>query len=373
MAGVGLLLLLLTGCGGMTMDEDAAIARGQANTKGGQYAIQRITPELIAKLAKERSTDAPPARDPRGSTPPAAYTVAPFDVLQVTVWDHPELTLPAGQFRSSDDSGNRVEADGTIFYPHVGVVPVAGKTVAEIRDLLTTRLARVVVQPQLDVRIAAFRGKRVQVTGEVLQPVAMPLTDVPLRVQDAIAFAKGFTLENMSPTGAMGVGADPSMVTLTRGGKTYHIDLLALYEAGDVSQNWLLEDGDVINVGDRSRNLVFVMGEVKQQQAKLMIKRRMTLAQAIGDAGGVDLTTASVGKIYVIRGDYRAPSIFRLDATSADALLLATQFDLKPRDVIYVATNDLTRWNRVLSQILPTVQVLTDAALVGGIVGTVVK
>ena len=46
------------------------------------------------------------------------------------------------------------------------------------------------------------------VTGEVLQPSPMPLTDVPARVQDAIAFAHGFTPE-----------ADPGNVTLTRGGK----------------------------------------------------------------------------------------------------------------------------------------------------------
>ena len=73
------------------------------------------------------------------------------------------------------------------------------------RNLLTQRLASAITKPQLDVRIAAFRGKKVHVTGEVLQPSPMPLTDVPGRVQDAIAFARGFTPE-----------ADPGNVTLAR-------------------------------------------------------------------------------------------------------------------------------------------------------------
>jgi len=217
---------------------------------------------------------------------------------------------------------------------------------------LTQRLATVIAKPQLDVRIAAFRAKKVQITGEVLAPSTMPLTDVPARVQDAMAFAKGFTPE-----------ADPANVTLTRAGKTYQLDLLALYENGDLSQNWLLKDGDVINVGDRNGNRVFVMGEVKLQQAKPMVKRKMTLAEAIGDSGGFDPIAANAGKIYVIRGDYDAPNIFHLDASSPDALLLATAFQLKPRDVVFVSTYRLSQWNRVMSQILPTVQILYDAAI----------
>src|SRR5438067_1157722 len=94
-----------------------------------------------------------------------------------------------------------------------------------------------------------------------------------------------------------------------------------------------------------------------------MVKRRMTLAEAIGDSGGFDLSAANAGRIYVIRSDYSAPSIYRLDASSADALLLATEFQLKPKDIVLVSTNELSRFNRIMTQILPTVQVLYDAAI----------
>lgn len=358
-------LALLSGCAlapGMQLDEDAAAKRGKATTKDENFKVEPITPDLLTRLAAQSTSESQLTPDPQGKAAPPPYTIAPYDVLQVTVWDHPELTAPTGQFRSPEENGNQVNADGTMYYPHVGVIQVAGKTLAEVRTLLTERLARVIMKPQLDVRVAAFRGKRVQITGEVVAPSVMPLADVPLRVQDAIAFAKGFVPETVGPVvGA--VGADPSNVTLTRDGKTYRLDLLALYERGDLSQNWLLRDGDVINVGDRNRNRVFVMGEVRQQQAKLMVKRRMSLAEAIADSGGVDFIAANMGRIYVIRGSFDAPSIYKLDASSADALLLATQFQLRPKDVVYVATNELTRWNRVMQQILPTVQTMYDAAI----------
>ena len=60
----------------------------------------------------------------------------------------------------------------------------------------------------------------------------------------------------------------------------------------------------------------------------------------------------------MIRGDFQAPSIYKLDASSPDALLLATSFQMKPRDVVFVSTYELSRFNRVVTQILPTVQAI---------------
>jgi polysaccharide export outer membrane protein len=333
----------------MQMNQSAAVARGRETTGNPHFNIEFITPATVRRLTEARAHASEQQSDPLAAQATGyVYRIAPYDIVHVIVWDHPELTVPTGQFRSPEENGNPVAADGTIFYPFVGTIRVAGMTVAEVRSLITEQLTRVIPNPQVDVRVAAYRGKKVQVTGEVTRPSTVPITDVPLRIQDALAATQGFTPE-----------ADFSRVTLSRGGRTYVLNLQSLYENGDTSQNWLLEDGDVVNVPDRSLNKVFVLGEVGVPQSKLMIRGRMTLAEALVDqTGGFTPAQANVSQIFVIRGEYRSPMIYRLDASSADALLLATQFPLEPRDVVFVSTYDLTRWNRVILQILPTVQTL---------------
>ncbi|RKH37436.1 polysaccharide export protein [Corallococcus sicarius] len=360
------LLILLVSClsacawgPGMQMDEDAFRERhaGKADAGAdGAFDIIPIDAALLGQQQEARRQARPaPLKDPLAQV--AAdydYRVTAHDVLSVIVWDHPELTIPAGEFRSPEATGHPVAADGTMFYPHVGTLPVAGKTLRDIRELLTQRLSAVIERPQLDVRVVGFRGQKVQVTGEVVAPGSLPITDVPLRVQDAISQARGFSQE-----------ADLRAVTLSRGGTTFTLDLQALYEQGDVSQNWLLRDGDIINVADRSRNKVFVMGEVRKPSSRIMVKGRMTLAEAINDSEGFDPLTSNPERVYVIRGNFDKPSIFKLDAKSPDALLLAAQFQLQPRDVVFVSAHDLTRWNRIIEQIQPTVQLLWQAVDIG--------
>ncbi|WP_395851895.1 polysaccharide export protein [Cystobacter fuscus] len=344
---------------GMYMDEGALRDRYAEKADAGTGDGFKVVPIDVALLEEQQKvrleTRPAPLRDPLAEF--AAnynYRVTAHDVLSVIVWDHPELTIPAGEFRSAEATGHPVSTDGTMFFPYAGIIQVAGKTLPEIRELLTQRLTHVIQKPQLDVRVAGFRGQKVQVTGEVLAPSSLPITDVPMRVQDAISQARGPTPE-----------ADLRGVTLTRGGKTSNLDLQALYEQGDISQNWLLQDGDILHVPDRSRNKVFVLGEVRKPSSRVMVKGRMTLAEAIGDTEGFDPVSSNPAKVYVIRGSFDQPTIYKLDARSPDALLLATQFQLQPHDVVFVSAHNLTRWNRIITQIQPTVQMLWQAVDTG--------
>ncbi|MDQ6961725.1 MAG: polysaccharide biosynthesis/export family protein [Mariprofundaceae bacterium] len=329
--------------------------------------IKEIDGTLIAKISDQLSKPSLKYIDTGLSIDISQYQyiVAPQDIMQITVWDHPELTIPAGQFRTAADTGNLVQADGTIFYPYIGQFHVAGKSMNEIRVGLTKRLESYVESPQVDVRVAAFRGRSVYVTGQVNKPSRLPVSDIPLNVIKALTMVGG-TLKS----------ADLQHVSLTRSGKTYWLNLQALYERGDPRANVLLKDGDMLTVLDNNLNKVFVLGEVAKPASLLIQNGRMSLAEAIADSSGFG-PMSNAGQVYVIRGTPRARElddieitersplnhfttkvdleIYHLDASLADALLLGDHFPLQARDVVYVAPTELSRFSRVFKNIADVV------------------
>lgn len=195
------------------------------------------------------------------------YKVAPADILAIHVFKHPEFNLPndinhsARSDRLAGVTGFLVNQQGQIYFPLIGNIQVSGKSVNEIRLIITNKLRTYIPRPQVFVRVSDYRSQKFYVMGEVLKPGLFAMTDESLSLTDAL-------------------------------------------------------------------NL----------------------------AGSFDLNTADPSHIYVIRGNILHPKIYWLNASSPAALLLGEKFQISAGDIVIVSTAAVTRWNRFLNQLLPTLQ-----------------
>lgn len=284
---------------------------------------------------------------------PPPYAIGKGDVLQIVVWDHPELAAASGaaptqsQSRPADPAaGFIVDQSGDITFPYAGTIHVAGVRPEEAQKRLTLALGKYFVKPQVTVRMASYRAHEVYVDGEVRTPGVVALNDVPMSLYEAISRAGGFADT-----------ADQSDLVLVRGGETYRIDMTQILSSGLAPSRLYLKAGDMLRVTARDENDVYVMGEVNKPISAIPQRNgRITLADALSQAGSVNAATADAAQMFVIRGALNSTTqVFHLDGRSPVAMLVAKEFDLQPKDVVYVDGNGLVRFSRVLSLLLPAI------------------
>lgn len=370
--GVGLRIATLSMCAalcactvapGMRMRQPAnlPLESGSTPKEDTQMSVP-ITDINLGLIARMREGARASQQDWSGlMVTPAAYSVGPGDVLQITVWDHPELAAALGPqtqtgTRTADaPAGFVIDQDGTLQFPYVGRVHVAGLQTEAIQALLQKTLGKTFQAPQITVRIASFRAKQVFIEGEVHTPGTQPINDIPMTLYDAISRA-----------GGLAATADQSRIALVRNGVKHEIDLTAMAEHGLSPSRIVLQNGDLLRVPARDDFGVFVMGEVNKPVTALPMRSgKLTLSDALSQAGSLSSTSADAAQLYVIRGnESAAPHVFHLDASSPVAMVLANQFDLQPKDIVYVDGNGLVRFSRVLSLLLPAINAGLTAAIV---------
>ncbi|OXC78982.1 Polysaccharide export lipoprotein Wza [Caballeronia sordidicola] len=330
-------------------------------TSDMQIPIKQIDLTLIRQIHAEQKSNTMAQAQLNLFAKPAGYKLGAGDVLQIVVWDHPELAAALGQPAQNTRPGDAapgfvVDSEGNIQFPYVThAIHAAGKTPEQIQREIYADLSKVFVKPQVTVRVASFRSSQVYVDGDVRAPGAQTINDIPMTLTEAVNRAGGF-----APT------ADQSRVTITRNGTAYPVNVAQMLKQGKNPADIMLQPGDMLHVDARDDNTVYVMGEVTKPTAVSPLRDgTLTLGEAIVQAGQINQETSNASQLFVVRqatGD--SPVIYRLDARSPVSMLLANQFPLEAKDVVYVDNSGLVRASRVLNLLLPAINAGLTAAIV---------
>lgn len=303
--------------------------------------------------------------------------------------------------------GYTVQDDGSIAIPDVGRVRIAGLTLEEAEAVVFQRLLERQIDPSFSLEVAEFNARKVSIGGAVVNPGVAPITLTPLTLDAAIAAAGGVAVADQA-TAVIRIYRDGTLyevpvdaflntpahqkirlidgdsvfvdteydlekaqayfqeqirlVEVRQGARSSAMSILtqevALRRAELAEQRSVFTDR--LELGAEQRKYVYITGEVKAPGSwPLPYEQRASLAEALFSGGGVAARTGNPGQIYVLRGspdprDFGGVTALHLDATTATGMMLATRLELRPDDVIFVAEQPVTRWNRVIDQISPS-------------------
>jgi polysaccharide export outer membrane protein len=318
--------------------------------------IVQITPALVqSEKAARAQKPVPDIAMLMGDAKP--YVIGNGDQLSILVWDHPELNIAAAGAQALTNSGAQspaayvVDQAGIVQFPYVGAIKLAGLTELQARTVLAEKLVKSIKKPDITLRVLSFRSKRIYIDGEVKNAGNQAIDDIPMTLLEAISRAGGFM-----PT------SDQSDIVITRAGVQYPINLPHMVRRGIDPSRVVLSNGDMVRVRSRDENKVYVLGEVNLPKALPMNNGKLTLAEALGEAGGLNQLSSSARQVYVIRNaSATVPLVYNLDARSPVALALADNFELNPHDVVFIDASGLARFNRVISLIIPTAAAATSS------------
>lgn len=275
----------------------------------------------------------------------AEYRIAPGDILAINLVGYPDMNASSSSGNTPNASGYPVDQQGFVQYPLVGRVKASGMSVPQFTASLQNKLQRYLKYSDPQVKIINYRGNKFFIDGEVKQPGEFAIEDAPVSLYSAISMAGGAT-----ETG------DSNSIVLNRNGRNYNIGLQDLRQIGASGNQIYIQDGDSIHINSQSRNRVYVLGEFGQVEPVPILEQGLSLAQVLGESKGLDSFTANAAKVYVVRDnpEYQRTNIYYVDMQTITNFAIANRFEMQPNDILYVDPTGLTRWNRVISAILPS-------------------
>ncbi len=310
------------------------------------------------------------------------------DVLNISIFE----AAPGGLFTPAQAAGARpgnfvdlppqaVDQKGSIYVPYAGEIPAAARTLPEIQQAIVARLRNRAIEPQVVVSLNQQHSSVVSVLGDVNTPGVLALNSVGERLLALIARAGGPKFE-----------AIESYVTLQRDGKRVRVLLSRVVH--DPNENIFIRPNDVIFLTHESPTFT-ALGALNQNvfgfNSEIAFDvETLTLAQAIGKSGGLNDQQSDPAEVFIYRYEDRrflekfgidtkrfvydrVPTIYHINLRDPSGMLLASGFQMRTKDVMYVANAKVVDYYKLLGLINNTANSVSNTANAVTNVNTAVK
>jgi polysaccharide export outer membrane protein len=321
------MVLLLTGCAG-----HRSIPPGTVKEIAGS-SLQTASP-----IVEQETVIIPPLNDP---PPPADYVVGPNDSILVSVSGHPEFSREATGGGSATQNSSRVDGSGNVQIPILGLVPVGGLTLPQIRDRIQELLLKYLREPSVVVEMVEFKSHPFYVLGQ-FRNAGVFYMDRPFNVLQGIAMGQGYN-----------ESANLRTARIIRDKKVLPVDIYELLMNADQAQNVWLKSGDTIYMPENKTRVVLVFGAGKSGVSVPIPPKGLNLLEAIATAGLQEIGFHSK-RVFLIRSF--SPTRGQLMVIDIDKILHgdALPVALAEGDILYIPKSSLTTWNEALGEMLPT-------------------
>jgi polysaccharide export outer membrane protein len=335
------------------------------------YAVVDITPDAL-RIIPLRSQNSFSGRftDRR---PAPTLTIGVGDTLSVSIFEASAggLFIPA---EAGSRSGNfialpnqEVDRQGNISIPYAGVIPAAGRTIRQVQQLIEERLRNRAIEPQAVVSITERRSAQVTILGDVGSS-RLTLNPLGERILDVIARAGGTRFAGYEMFVALQRGKERATVTFSQ--------LLS-----SPADNIFVLPGDTIYVF-RQAPTFLVFGAAAQQGQILFEKENLNMAEALAKIGGLIDTRSDPDAVFLFRLEERkvaerlgvdvsklggastVPVVYRTKLRDPSGMFVTSGFQMRDRDIIYVANSQSVDWLKFISFINSNISFASNVATI---------
>jgi polysaccharide biosynthesis/export protein len=380
LAAIALLALLpacslLPGTGPKSDAVENYATAGLRSNSALPYALVDISNDTIGFLSQPNVVTFQGAFPDKRPKPTQVVGVG--DVLNVSIFE----AAPGGLFTPGQAAGARpgnfvdlpaqaVDQKGSIYIPYAGEIPAAARTLPDIQQAIVARLRNRAIEPQVVVSLNQQHSSVVSVLGDVNTPGVLAVNSVGERMLALIARAGGPKFE-----------AIESYVTLQRDGKRVKVLLSRIVH--DPNENIFIRPNDVIFLTHESPTFT-ALGALNQNvfgfNSEISFDvETLTLAQAIGKSGGLNDQQSDPAEVYVYRYEDRGflnklgvdtsrftfdrvPTIYHINLRDPSGMLLAAGFQMRTKDVMYVANAKVVDYYKFLTLMNNTASTVSNTA-----------